>query len=116
MEVPFWRRRAFSPDDLAITASIKALKTLTVHDGRVSIDPQEVLDQPGYVEARQRAAKLVMSVRRGPVEWHQIDQLGLLEWSALIAGQLQRARTAGLSYGEAVESLKNVRLGGLEIE
>ena len=48
-----------SPHEREITELITSLKTLTVRDGRVSIDPSEVLLQPGYLEDRKRAAQLV---------------------------------------------------------
>lgn len=53
-----------SADERRVTESIRALKTLNVIQGRVSIDPSEVLDYPGYLESRQRAAEWVRRVRR----------------------------------------------------
>lgn len=55
----FWRATPLSARERAISNEIKALKTLTVEDGRVSIDPSEVLDRPGYLQDRVRAAALV---------------------------------------------------------
>jgi hypothetical protein len=49
-----------SPKSLEITASIQRLQTLTCRDGRVSIDPSEILT-PQYLAARRRAAELLLS-------------------------------------------------------
>lgn len=48
-----------SPKERAISESIKALKTLEVRQGRVSVDPSEVIDRQGYLDARRKAAGLV---------------------------------------------------------
>jgi hypothetical protein len=51
--------KELSPAEREVTESLKALKTLSVCDGRVSIEPSEVLEYPGYQEARKRAAALL---------------------------------------------------------
>lgn len=48
-----------TPAEREVTESLKALKTLDVSQGRVSVDPYEVIGRPGYLEARRRAADLV---------------------------------------------------------
>lgn len=48
-----------SPAEREVTESLKALKTLKVSGGRVSVEPSEVLEYPGYQEARQRSAALL---------------------------------------------------------
>lgn len=48
-----------------VTESLKALKTLQMSDGRVSVDPSEVIDRAGYLEARRRAAALVRNDTSG---------------------------------------------------
>ncbi len=48
-----------SPAEREVTESLRALKTLKVCGGRVSIEPSEVLEYPGYEESRQRAAALL---------------------------------------------------------
>ncbi len=113
-----WIRKPLSSREQAITDSIKALKTLSVIDGRVSIDPREVLDQPGYIEARRQAAMLV----RGPVNhqycvnddfgWSTVDELGAQGWSELVALNMQQARCHGLTYVEAIDRLKYLPLEG----
>lgn len=47
-----------SQKDRAVTDSLKALRTLRCQVG-ISIDPGEVLGQPGYIEERRRGARLV---------------------------------------------------------
>jgi len=46
-----------------VSDSIKALKTLEVTQGRVSVDPSEVIGRPGYLDARRRAAVLIHAPR-----------------------------------------------------
>lgn len=48
-----------SLEEQEISASLKALRTLRYENGRVSVDPEEVLDRPGYLLARAAAADLV---------------------------------------------------------
>lgn len=48
-----------------ITESLRALKTLRCEHGRVSVDPLEVIDRPGYREARAAAARLIHDLGRG---------------------------------------------------
>lgn len=82
-----WGSKQMSPHEREITESIKSLKTLTVRDGRVSIDPSEVLLQPGYLEDRKRAAQLVkhrnpsaLEIRR---EWGSLSDSKWTNWHDL---------------------------------
>ncbi|GEM_PF-3083619 len=52
-----------------ITESLRALKTLKCEHGRVSVDATEIIQQPGYLEARVAAARLIHAyATRGQVK------------------------------------------------
>jgi hypothetical protein len=96
-----------TPEEQAVTTSIKALKTLSFVDGRVSIQPEEVLSQPGYQEARRQAARLVRppACIDEPLTWCLAD---CDELAAQIARRLKRAKAAGMTYAEALSKLENL--------
>lgn len=93
-----------------ISNSLKALRTLTYKDGRVSIDPQEVLNQPGYLEARIYAGSVVRKRHRElfarRATWAALDDIGLMLFSEMVASQLIADRQAGVSLDEAILKLK----------
>jgi hypothetical protein len=107
----FWKSKPMSDEAMAVTASIKALKTLTFKDGRVSIQPEEVLTQPGYQEARRQAARLIRppACTGGnfdePLTWCLAD---CDELAAQIARILKRAKAAGMTYAEVLSKLENL--------
>ena len=72
----FWQRADESDEEREITRSLKALKTLRFERGRVSIDPEEVLHQPGYLEARRAAAALIREPGR-VWNWEAVDEVSL---------------------------------------
>lgn len=78
----------------AITESIKALKTLKVEDGRVSIDPPEVLAQPGYLEERARVGDLVrarqLQVHALGVSWEAVDRMTIEAFSKALSASFLR--------------------------
>jgi len=119
MSLRFWKVKPLSVEDRLISDSIKVLKTLTVRDGRVSINASEILDQPGYLEARRRAAQLVRNYKAGAsnspygLKWSAMDVVGIEELAAVIARSLQRSRQAGITYARAIEALKYMPLQGL---
>lgn len=78
----FWRRAVMTDDEREITRSLKALKTLRFEGGRVSIDPEEVLLQPGYLEARHRAGVLIREAGRA-WNWEAVDEVSLALLSAI---------------------------------
>lgn len=101
----FWRQSRLSEAEQEITDSIKALKTLEVHEGRVSISPLEVLGQPGYLEARRHAAKLVtchQKLRRFDT-WADVDTVGMYAYMDYIRKGLLRKRADGLSLRESLQ-------------
>ncbi|MNE61234.1 hypothetical protein D3C80_1564340 [compost metagenome] len=71
----FMKPKVLTEEEREVTDSLKALKTLSCVDGRVSVRPSEVIDRPGYFAARTAAASLT---RAGG------DSVGS-EWSALRA-------------------------------
>ena len=107
----FWKSKALSEEDAAISLAIKSLKTLRVHDGCVSISPSEVLNQPGYLESRAAAGALLHSLRREKVpglnSWENVDQIGLAALSTAIADSLMRSRAAGIPFDEAILQLRH---------
>lgn len=108
----FWKSKALSEEDLAISLAITSLKTLRVHDGCVSISPSEVTGQPGYLEFRAAASALIHSLRQekelGSNGWDNVDQIGLAAFSMAIADSLMRSRAAGISLDEAILKLRNL--------
>jgi hypothetical protein len=112
----FWKTKQMTPNDREVTASLKALKTLTCREGRVSISPSEVTGQAGYLESRRQAAALLTchtSTSAGlPPTWALMDALGLEGISQAIAKNLQDDRRAGLSLEQALAGPRLLR--GLE--
>jgi hypothetical protein len=108
----FWRNKPMSPEDREIRDSILSLKTLKYHEGRVSIDPSEVLDRPGYLEARRQAADLVHGRSTPPAEptssadWALIDASGMDNFLSELSESLHRSRCQGLTLSEALDQLK----------
>lgn len=100
-----WRRSCLSEAEQKITDSIKALKTLEVHEGRVSISPSEVLGQPGYLEARRHAAKLVThhQKHRRFDTWADVDTVGMEAYIDHIRKGLVQLRAEGVSPGQALQ-------------
>ena len=107
----FWKSKQISDEDIAVTASIKALKTLTFKDGRVSIQPEEVLTQPGYQEARRQAARFLRSPActncpsDKQLTWCLAD---CDELATQIAKRLKRAKAAGMTYAEVLPELEDL--------
>jgi hypothetical protein len=108
-----WRRWTvpqMTDAERKVSESLKALHTLTYKEGRVSIDPQEVLNQPGYLEARIYAGSIVRKKHRGlaapGATWSALDDLGVMLFSEMVASQLIADRQAGVSLDEAISKLK----------
>lgn len=72
----FWEA-TLSESEREITRSLTALKTLRFEGGRVSIDPEEVLLQPGYLAARRAAGKLIQNTGRRALNWDAVDEASL---------------------------------------
>lgn len=110
----FRQKKTMSPEAREVRDSILALKTLKVRGGRVSIDPSEVLDQPGYLEARRQAAELVHGHGTSPAEatnsadWALVDALGMDTFVGKLSQSLEQSRGQGLSLSEALRRLKFV--------
>lgn len=75
-QIMFWQRADVSDEEREITRSLKALKTLRFEGGRVSIDPEEVLHRPGYLDARRAAAALIREPGR-VWNWEAVDEISL---------------------------------------
>lgn len=109
-----WQKKPLSAEDREIRDAILSLKTLKVRGGRVSIDPSEVLDQPGYLEARRQAAELVHGRPTHPAEpptsadWAMVDALGKDAFVSKLSKNLEESRRRGLSLAEALGQLKSV--------
>lgn len=108
----FWQKKPMSPEAREIRDSILALRTLKCRDGRVSIDPCEVLGRPGYLEARRQAAELVHGRPTHPPEpatsadWAVVDTLGIDAFVSKLSQSLHQSRLQGLSLSEALNQLK----------
>lgn len=109
MRLP-WTPEPMSVADRAITDSIKALRTLRLVGGRVSIDPSEVLGQPGYLEARRRAAELLTPMPGKPSwrSWEEVDADGIGLLMRGLINSLQRSRAQGLSFEESLKQLSEL--------
>lgn len=94
-----------SLEEQEISASLKALRTLRYENGRVSVDPEEVLDRPGYLLARAAAADLVNGVR---ADQRVIDQAALDELVDLMVRHLLRSLQRGKTFEEAEAVLEEV--------
>lgn len=106
----FFKPKALTELEKEITASLKALKTLSCVDGRVSVEPTEVVDRPGYEAARTAAASLTHQGSDSAFgSWSQLSDEDLTE---LIASQILKARAAGLSVDDALRSLRTNLVGG----
>lgn len=113
------RRGACEPphlEDQAITESLKALQTLRCENGRVSVDPAEVLDRPGYLSSRAAAAVLVSGEpRRRPVT----DEAVMDELGDLVVRHMLRSLQRGNTFEEAEALLRKAmcksigRFGGV---
>lgn len=95
-----------------ISASIRALKTLRFENGRVSIDPQEVLDQPGYIEQRAAAAALVgqMNYKGADTKlpWRSVVHLESGYLSEVIARHLVASHRQGMTLAQALTGLHSL--------
>lgn len=101
-----WRKPSLSEAELEVTASIKALKTLEVHRGRVSVSPSEVLDRPGYLEARKDAAALVSRGGKTSIDhrfdsWTDVDSFGIEVYMNHVRTSLVQLRAKGIPLGQA---------------
>lgn len=112
----FWRSKPLSDRDRAISESIKALKTLRVQNGCVSIDPSEVIGQPGYLQQRAQAGAIVRGSPRdiaaAEASWVALEDFDIEALSSLIARHLIKSRRAGLSMDEAIAALRPVLSAG----
>lgn len=110
----FRQKKPMSAEDREIREAILSLKTLKVRDGRVSVDPSEVVDRPGYLEARRQAAQLVYGRLARPAEpttsadWAVVDSLGIDAFVSKLSQSLQQSRAQGLSLADALKRLKFV--------
>jgi hypothetical protein len=87
-----------------ITASLKALSTLSCVDGRVSVSVSEVVDRPGYLEQRRAAAALVRrAVPLSDVAWESMTDDALV---VLISQSVVRSRACGLGFDQTVCALR----------
>lgn len=113
-----WRVEPLSKEALAVSESIKALKTLRFENGRVSIDPSEVLGQPGYLAARAQAGELMRATQRRSAAttagWHDPDELDVAAFSSQVARSLMHSRRSGLSLDEAITELRKSLMIGEE--
>lgn len=99
----FWRRKPMSEVDREITASIKALKTLTCVERRVSVSPSEVTSRPGYLASRAQAAALVSKSHGAHTRVTQSTEIDLV---VLIAQSLLLSRKRGQSLDDAIGTLR----------
>ena len=73
----------------------KARKTVSCVYGRVSVEPSEVIDRPGYLAARTAAASLTrVGGDSADSEWRALSDEDM---TVLVSGHLLRARSAGMS-------------------
>jgi len=107
----WFRRGAVSEREREITESLKALKSLRCIHGCVSIDVQEVVGRPGYIESRRAAAALVRTSET--LDWRVIDETGFDSYLAMICVHLRESRLKGLSLMAAIERLKTMDRGQL---
>ncbi|RII76595.1 hypothetical protein D0894_15630 [Pseudomonas monteilii] len=108
-----WRQPPLSEVEQEVTASIKALQTLEVHEGRVSISPSEVVGQPGYLEARRQAAALVrrhsgLTNHQRFESWSDVDSVGMEAYMAYVRSSLLRQRAEGIPLGQALQRMTDV--------
>ena len=109
-----WWKRPKSKPNCEVTNSIKALRTLRCIDGRVSISPSEVIDAPGYLEARARAAELIRRRSARPDTADGCDsKLGEVELERFIAQSLAGFREEGMQLDEAIWRLHRLLKNGL---
>ena len=87
-----------SLEEQEISESLKALRTLRYESGRVSVDPEEVLDRAGYLSAKTSAADLVNGVR---ADQRVIDEAALHELGDLVVRHLLRSLQRGKTFEEA---------------
>lgn len=104
-----WSRK-MSERDREITESLKALTTLRMEQGRVSIDPCEVIDRPGYLQARTAARELVRLVTPDPahrLNWQALEEPDVAHIAELIALHLLGEKQKGRTLDEAIKSLRD---------
>ena len=90
--------KPLSLEEQEISESLKALRTLRCESGRVSVNPEEVLDRPGYLSARAAAAELTKGARE---DQRVIDEAALDELGDLAVRHLLRSLQRGKSFEEA---------------
>lgn len=90
--------KPLSLEEQVISESLKALRTLRYESGRVSVDPEEVLNRPGYLTARAAAADIVNGVR---ADHRVIDEAALHELVDLMVRHLLRSLQRGKTFEEA---------------
>ncbi|WP_449431792.1 hypothetical protein [Pseudomonas putida] len=100
----WFRSGAISEREREITESLKALKSLRCIHGCVSVDVQEVIGRPGYLEARRAAAALVRT--KETLDWRLVEEAGFDSFLAMICVHLRESRLKGLSLIVAIERLK----------
>jgi hypothetical protein len=101
-------KRVVSADASEVTASLKALKTLSCEAGRVSIAPEEVLDRPGYLEARRAAASLTRQLEKGRAVTSVWDRMEMEHLVGLVSASLLHSREQGASVDQALLALHGV--------
>lgn len=107
-----WRARPLSFEEQEVTESLRRLKSLSCVEGRVSISANEVLTQPGYIEARRAAAECLRPDLGAAVDWASFDEIGAVAFLALAGQSLRASRREGISLVDAIERLKTLKLGG----
>lgn len=107
----FWKPRCWTDSAPEITASIKALKTLTVVAGRVSIEPAEVIGQPSYLEERARMGAMVRARTEGHISelsWQAIDDTTIEALAQSFATSLKQSREVGANFDQAFLALRRL--------
>lgn len=99
----FTKTKGLSEEAMEVTASLKALKTLSCVNGRVSVQPSEVIDRPGYLSARSAAASLARPLIRQADSL--LRELCDADLAALVSSQIIAARLAGMSIEDALKML-----------
>jgi len=112
----FWKPKPLSRREREISDSIRALKTLRVEDGRISIAPSEVLDQPGYIEERAAAGALLRHGRSPAGDDSRslccLEGADVERMVSIIGRHLVIAAQAGLTINETAASLARVLIKG----
>ncbi|WP_447741790.1 hypothetical protein [Pseudomonas laurentiana] len=102
--------KPLSLEEQEISASLRGLQTLRCEGGRVSVDPVEVIDRPGYRSARAAAAALVSGV---PEREQVISEVALDEFGDLVVRHLLRSLQRGNTFEQAQALLNEVLHEGI---